>query len=175
MNQINLNDIHVTRTGQRYCRLSSNSIAILPHKLISEEFMKKRFYKKSKVTMIYGFWVNENNIFATNTHISIAKTHSKHFKKMDLVDIIIKSEFKSVYEKGYVKINISSNQEKEQCLWVTRGDYTITEVSMSTIKKLADILDLPVYYYDDPSNLGKSKSHNDDDIDSNTELIYRPL
>ena len=78
---------------------------------------------------------------------------------------ILNNDLKSIYEKGFVNVMIAkdTNDFSNSALYATRGDSNneISDVSLTTIKGLADKFNFKVYKYVDPSGSNIIKSLND--------------
>lgn len=168
MVRIELADIKKTKSNLSYCQNSSGQKWYIPDSTV-RPWEIKRYGILNKSLKIYCFWINETDIYlrdGNHEKASFLTTHGRLFKKpKDILDIFKNNDLKPIYEKGFVNVMIArdTNDSSNSALYVTRGDSNneISDVSLTTIKGLADKFNFKVYKYVDPSGSNIIKSLND--------------
>tara|TARA_X000001382_G_scaffold130855_1_gene127299 strand:+ start:4512 stop:5102 length:591 start_codon:yes stop_codon:yes gene_type:complete len=195
MIRVDLADIKKSKSNLIYCKTSIGTKFYIPDKC-ARPWEEKNYSILNKILKIYCFWIYETEIYlrdGDHERASILTTHGNLFKKIkDILDIFKNNELKPIYEKGFVNVMVCRdiNQTNTSALYITRGDSNneISDVSLTTIKGLADKLNYRVYKYVDPSGSGIVKSLNDnggytkngsfitykDSSDLNQVAIYDP-
>jgi len=168
MVRIELADIKKTKSNLFYCQNSSGQKWYIPDSKV-RPWEVKRYGILNKSLKIYCFWINGTDIYlrdGNHEKASILTTHGRLFRNTnDILDILKNNNLKSIYEKGFVNVMIAkdTNDFSNSALYATRGDSNneISDVSLTTIKGLADKFNFKVYKYVDPSGSNIIKSLND--------------
>ena len=202
MQLIEINQIEKTPSGVnivKYTDMDIQHVGILPTAKLGAAGMQKmfnRFGVEARPETFYGFWIdqNKNDLYAVSSHSDSVLKYDHFELTDDQKKQVTDGNFQCIYNKNYVKVNISwgsnSPQDKykdtKPCLWIMNGGGSLTSETLQLINKVADKLCRCVYKINDaPTEANVTLSDDADWLPGNDnedsqsvvacDLIYKPV